>query len=254
MLYIRQNISRILRLGPKVKTLIYLRHARAQIVKSFDLPGTIGKQTIKLLLPQNPVIVEVGAHVGIDTLEFAAMYPRGKVLSFEPQIDLYVEAVSRTRSVENVTIYPYAISSEFGIHKFYVSSGTSTGSSSLLNPTKHLTNHPDVIFDQGTSQMVLTAPLDLICAHLGVHKIDLLWIDTQGAELMVLKGAVDMLASTSFIYLECSIESLYEGAATYTEIKTFLEDNGFSLKKEFMPADWGGEGNALFSRAQKGIG
>jgi FkbM family methyltransferase len=248
MLNIRQNIPHLLLVGSKVKALMYLLHARNQIRKSFDLPGTIGEQTLKLLLPQNPVIVEVGSHVGIDTLEFAVMYPHGKVLSFEPQIDLYVAAVARTKSVRNVTIYPYAISSELMIHKFYVSSGSSTGSSSLLNPTKHLTNHPDVTFDQGTSQMVLTAPLDLICGHLGIDTIDLLWIDTQGAELLVLKGAAGMLAATSLIYLECSEEPLYEGAAKYDEIKALLKLNGFSLKKEFMPSDWGGEGNALFGR------
>lgn len=248
MINIRQNILRVLSIGSKMKTLMYLRHARAQIRESFDLPGTIGKQTIKSLLPPNPLIVEVGSHVGIDTLEFAVMYPQGKVLSFEPQIDLYVAAVARTRTLGNVCIYPYAISSELGIHKFYVSSGASTGSSSLLSPTKHLTNHPEVRFDQGTSQMVLTAPLDQVCRHLGVDKIDLLWIDTQGAELLVLKGAGNMLTSTSFIYLECSEEPLYEGAATYVEIKEFLNFHGFSLKKEFMPSDWGGEGNALFTR------
>ena len=248
MFLIRRLISRLMTSVLRSKSKIYKNYASAQVRKSFDLPGTIGKQTIKALLPAKPLIVEVGAHVGIDTLEFAVMYPEGRIISFEPQLDLYLNSVSRTSTLRNVHIYPYAISSDFGISKFYVSSGASTGSSSLLNPTKHLTNHPEVKFDQGTNHMVLTAPLDSICKHLGVAKIDLLWIDTQGAELLVLKGAVEILAGTSFIYLECSEEPLYQGAASYAEIKSFLGVHGFRLKKEFMPQDWGGEGNALFSR------
>lgn len=236
------NLSRIL------KSSVYRRHAYRQSVKSFDLPGSIGKQTIKSLLPENPVIVEVGAHVGIDTLEFGVMYPVGRIISFEPQKDLFVAAVERTWMAQNISIFPYAISSEYSLQKFYVSSGASTGSSSLLNPTRHLEHHPNVQFDENDSQMVVTVPLDEACKELGIQKIDLLWIDTQGAELLVLKGAAGMLSHTSFIYLECSVDPLYEGGASYDEIKTFLSVHGFQLKKEYMPPDWGGEGNALFSR------
>jgi FkbM family methyltransferase len=245
---IRFLLKLIINLGRILKSSVYRHHASRQCLKSFDLPGSIGKQTIKSLLPENPVIVEVGAHVGIDTLEFGVMYPKGRIISFEPQKDLFVAAVERTWNAENVSIFPYAISSEYSLQKFYVSSGASTGSSSLLNPTKHLEHHPDVQFDENDSQMVVTVPLGEACKELGIQKIDLLWIDTQGAELLVLKGAAEMLPHTSFIYLECSVDPLYEGGASYDEIKTFLSAHGFQLEKEYMPPDWGGEGNALFSR------
>jgi FkbM family methyltransferase len=237
-----QNLTRVL------KSSLYRRRASHQYLKSFDLPGSIGKQTIKSLLPENPVIVEVGAHVGIDTLEFGVMYPEGRIISFEPQSDLFVAAVDRTWNAKNISIFPYAISSEYSLQKFYVSSGASTGSSSLLNPTKHLEHHPEVRFNENDVQMVVTVPLGDACEELEIQKIDLLWIDTQGAELLVLQGAARMLPNTSFIYLECSEDPLYEGAASYDEIKAFLFAHGFQLKKEFMPLDWAGEGNALFSR------
>ena len=75
MFLIRRLISRLMISVLRIKSKIYKCYASAQVRKSFDLPGTIGKQTIKALLPAKPLIVEVGAHVGIDTLEFAVMYP-----------------------------------------------------------------------------------------------------------------------------------------------------------------------------------
>ena len=128
----------VLDLSKRTKSAFYYLHAANQVKKSIDLPGSIGKQTLKLLLPENPVIIEVGAHVGIDTLEFGVMYPNGRVISFEPQRWLFSAAVERTLKAESVSIFPYAISSEFSLQKFHVSSGTSTRSSSLLKPTKHL--------------------------------------------------------------------------------------------------------------------
>lgn len=226
---------------------IYVYRALKSVKASTDLPGSIGKQTLLDLLNESPVIVEVGAHVGIDTLEFSVMYPRGQVISFEPQSNLYRAASKRTEFASNVTIFPFAIAEDFSIRTFHVSSGSSTGSSSLLKPSGHLINHPDVIFDQNNSQIVVTVPLGRVCNELGINEIDLLWIDTQGAELLVLKSAESVLKNVKYIYLECSEVPLYETAPTYDELKTFLASQGFKLHKEYMPTSWGGEGNALFT-------
>jgi hypothetical protein len=50
--------------------------------------------------------------------------------------------------------------------------------------------------------------------------------------------------------MEVSEIPLYEGAASYTEIKTFMSKANFIVLKEFLPNNWDGEGNVLFKNSK----
>lgn len=73
--------------------------------------------------------------------------------------------------------------------------------------------------------------LDAFAAEHKVGIIDLLKIDVQGYELEVLKGASLMLSSGRIrvIVLEVNFAPLYERQASFEEISTFLQSNGFHL-------------------------
>lgn len=216
--------------------------------KSRELPGNISKAHLKRILSPDCTIVEVGCHVGIDTLQLSLTFPKAKILAFEPNLKLLFEAHSRTRLRANVTLFPVALSDQCEARPFFVSSGSSTGSSSLLRPTLHLEHHPEVQFRNEDTQLVFTSTLDEIQAHLELESIDLLWIDVQGAELEVLRGCQKTLPQIRYIYTEVSINPLYSDGATYLQIQSFLEEEGFEVVEEFLPKDWGGEGNVLFGR------
>ena len=53
---------------------------------SNDLMGIIPKEYIKKFLPENPIIVEAGAHNGSDTEEMARMWPDGKIETVLPDM------------------------------------------------------------------------------------------------------------------------------------------------------------------------
>ena len=78
---------------------------------------------------------------------------------------------------------------------------------------------------------------------------NILWIDVQGAELMVLNGAKNILKSVDFIFLETSIfEPCYENGCTFQQIYDYLNQFGF------FPLQLGsdienGTGNALFAKS-----
>ena len=42
------------------------------------------KELIKQYLPINPVVIEAGAHIGTDTVEFSKIWPKGSIYAFEP--------------------------------------------------------------------------------------------------------------------------------------------------------------------------
>jgi hypothetical protein len=99
---------------------------------------------------------------------------------------------------------------------------------------------------------VFTSTLDLWSRSIGLEKIDLLWIDVQGAELLVFKGAEEMLQKTEYIYVEVSEIPLYEGGAAYSDLKALLGDLGFRLEQEYIPDASICEGNALFHKESVG--
>ena len=52
-------------------------------------------------------------------------------------------------------------------------------------------------------------------------------IDVQGAELIVLEGAGQLLNLCKTMFIECSMTEFYEGGAMWTQILEFLQRNGF---------------------------
>lgn len=204
--------------------------------------GEIPKSYIKKILPTDPVIVEGGAHIGVDTLEMAKIWPKAKIFAFEPVPSLFMQLEEKTRAVENIHCYPLALAEFSGSTMMYISSGASDGSSSLMLPKEHLTEHPNVTFLE--KLQVETTTLDEWAHEQGIHHIDLLWLDIQGQELAVLKASPRVLRSICAIYTEVSLKEMYEGAPLYPEFRRWLEEKGFKVLREALP--WPDMGNVLF--------
>lgn len=206
--------------------------------------GEIPKEYIRQFLPAAPIVIEAGAHIGVDTVEMAKLWPDGTVYAFEPVPEIFGQLERNTRGCRNVLCFPVALSAEGGETELFVSSGASDGSSSLLRPKEHLTVHPDVLFD--TTLRIRTVRLDQWAEANGVRRADLLWLDLQGAELKVLKSAGALLQTVSAIHTEVSLIENYEGGELYQDLKEWLESQGFVVAREEMP--WKDMGNVLFVR------
>lgn len=206
--------------------------------------GEINKNLLKRILPESPVIVEAGAHIGRDTIEMAKIWPKGHIYAFEPVPDVYNQLIKRTIQYENISCYQKALSDVDGARNIFVSSGTSDASSSLLKPNKHLEFHPSVIFQ--ASELVESVTLDSWASQIGIKTIDFLWLDLQGMELQVLQASPRIMKTLKAIYSEVNLISLYEDTHLYPELKEWLRNEGFKVKKEFLP--WKDAGNVLFVR------
>lgn len=86
---------------------------------------------VESFLPQNPVILEAGAHCGEDTKVLAKKWPEGTVYAFEPCPDYFDILSLTTAHIKNIHIFPYALFSSTGRHQFYMSK-TCDGASSLF--------------------------------------------------------------------------------------------------------------------------
>lgn len=122
--------------------------------------------------------------------------------------------------------------------EMYVSPNNQGQSNSLLKPLLHLEQHPEVQFTE--TEMVKVIPLDKLPFDRSDY--DLLVMDTQGAEGLVLRGAVETLATIDSIYTECNNGQTYEGNMELDQMEKFLNAYGFELKETFWPSPtltWG---------------
>ena len=220
--------------------------AKVQLKNSKAPKGEIDKKFLKKTLKANPVIIEVGAHYGIDTLELSILFPESRIYAFEPFLQNFLQLQKNCQHLKNVTTVCVALSDSNGVNIFHQSSGSSNASGSILSPTNHLQRHPTVFFEGEDKSAVITITLDTYFNAIGISKVDLIWIDVQGAERLVLEGGKELLKKTCYVYLEVSEVPLYEGALAYSNMKLFMASLGFEVSQEFLPADWNSEGNVLF--------
>lgn len=207
------------------------------------------KEQLKNILPANAIIVEAGAHNGSDTEEFATLWPQGTIHAFEPVPLLFEQLQKQTEKYKNVICYPFALSNEINEARFFVSRSSQSlyecdASSSLLQPTKHLTTFPCVKFTEEI--IVTTLTLDDWADIYDIKKIDFMWLDLQGSEPLVLMHCPNILKTVKAIYTEVNTEELYAGSILYPELKNFMKQQGFTLTYEKLLET--GQGDALFVR------
>jgi hypothetical protein len=99
---------------------------------------------------------------------------------------------------------------------------------------------------------VSVTTLDDLCGATGIRNADLLKLDVQGAELMVLRGADQILGHTRFVLTEVSFRPYYAGGASFEQILAHMRERGFrllSLREGFRDATGElVEGDALFGQ------
>jgi FkbM family methyltransferase len=171
-------------------------------------------------------IVDVGANRGQFALVARKVFPRARILSFEPLVEpiqIFKRVFEHDR---NITLYPYAIGREKMSSTIHVS--REDDSSSLLPITGTQTDIFPGSAEKETRQ-VMVYPLSQLIDPSCIPPASLLKIDVQGYELDVLQGCEDILQKFSHLYVECSFVELYEGQALAHQIIAWLEARNFLL-------------------------
>ena len=206
--------------------------------------GTVSKSYISKFLPDNPVILEAGAHIGKDTLEMANFWSKGTIHAFEPVSYIFSQLKKNTNHLDNVKCYPLALGKRTGSHEMHLSSGASDGSSSLLKPKEHLNMHPDVLFSNKIHVNQIT--IDCWTQQNNIQIVDFLWLDLQGYELPVLKAAQTILPKVRAVYTEVNLIENYSGCDLYPDLRNWMAEMGFKTEREALA--WSDGGNVLFVR------
>lgn len=102
-----------------------------------------------------------------------------------------------------------------------------TGSSSIKESIPHSKRWPWLTFDKKAT--VQTIRLDTWTLENNIDMVDFAWVDVQGAERDLLKGASHTFKNTRYIYIEYGATSSYPDAMTRDETNELLSEHGFQL-------------------------
>lgn len=164
-------------------------------------------------------VVHVGAHYGEEIPDYLK---RGikNIVCFEPLVQNLWHL--EKHASEHVKIFPVALGEREDEVTMNISSNQAQ-SSSVLNPKKHLQQHPDVKFF-GT-QKVLMKKMNSFKKE--INGCNYLSMDVQGYEYQVLLGADEVLDKFDYVYCEVNRDETYENNYMVDDIDLLLSKIGF---------------------------
>ena len=163
-------------------------------------------------------VLDIGAHDGTWADTLRRMYPDARVISFEANPAM--EDILKTKSHD--VFAPCALGAKDGqIINFYCdrSDPRSTGNSMFCEAT--------TMFRDPLVVELRTTRLDSIACIQGMHNVDLIKIDVQGAELAVLDGASETLQKTSMVVLEIPFLAYNTNAPLFADVIAYMAARGF---------------------------
>ena len=141
------------------------------------------EEIIKILkVRTNSVFIDVGAHIGRYSLILAKMFPNAKIIAVEPDPETYQALIRgiEANKIKDITALNIALSDFDGIANLYRKRGTR-----ILSLVKHE--------DSFNIVELPVKHLDIIVEKLKVSRVNAIKIDVEGAELHVVKGALNTI-------------------------------------------------------------
>lgn len=177
-------------------------------------------------VPQDGVVLDVGAHAGQFAKLFARCAAAGQVYAIEPAS--YARAILRfvvwTRRLGNVAILPVALGAEPGLVRLNLPIKASGSAGYGLS---HL-GAPEARWARVATEWVAQTTVDELVAALALDRLDFLKADIEGFELRLLVGARQSLARfRPRLLIELNAAHLARAGDTIAAAHAFMADFGY---------------------------
>lgn len=193
---------------------------------------------------ENFIIFDIGARDCEQSIEFYKAFPNSKIYSFECNPNtLPICRRNIQKYSDRITLIEGAVSDYDGEISFFPINQQKTittwkdgnpGASSIFKSNGSYTVEHYIQDEIKTN----CHRLDTIMKIHNISKVDLIWMDLQGAELLALKGLGDFLRNVKYIHTEVSHKAIYTGQVLYNELNNFVVSNGFELKNRLNFNCW----------------
>jgi FkbM family methyltransferase len=170
-------------------------------------------------------VIHVGAHVG---QECDIYYEHGlNVLWIEPIPRIFQTLSKAIRNYPRQSAASCLVADVDGKDCALHVSSNHGASSSILDLAAHKDIWPEISFTEQVPLKSITLSTLVKRENVDMARYDALVMDTQGAEMLVLKGASDILARFRFIKTEAADFEVYKGCCTVADLDAFLTARGF---------------------------
>ncbi|MBO9542447.1 FkbM family methyltransferase [bacterium] len=183
-------------------------------------------------------VLHVGAHEGKEAKQYAAMGVE-RVLFIEANPAVFARLQENLKPFPQMQAVNCAASNENGQVQLHV---TSMDQSSSILPLKHhQALYPEIHETHRVTVEAKTLDSLLEEQQLDPAGFNLLNLDIQGAELLALQGASELLRHIEAINTEVNFDELYEGCALIEHLDAFLGTHGFQRVATITPyhPTWG---------------
>ncbi len=171
-----------------------------------------------------PVFVDVGANLGLILAYVVSKVQNVKIFAFEPgprQRELLEMTVDKNHLKEKITVYSDGLGKIPGKAIFYTHDSKNIAHDGLIDTGR--------VGESRAIEVNITTFDDWWTSQ-NFPKVTVVKIDTEGAELWILQGAVKMLAGASpVLYLEVEPKNLRVYPHNHFNILAFLCENHYRL-------------------------
>jgi len=221
-----------------------------------DLASTVEKRVRWWFRPASQRYLERATgvvHVGANTGQGCEVYARYglPVVWIEPIPDVFDKLLDNIAPYHDQrAVCALLTDCDDQQHEFHVASNGG-GSSSVFEFKMHNDIWPNVRFVQSIALKSTTLATLMRRENIDPRRHDLLVMDTQGSELLILKGAGDQLANFRQVLTEAADFEAYAGGCQLHELAEWLSRFGFreTWRKAFAEHPGGGKYyNVMFQR------
>ena len=190
------------------------------------------------------IIFDIGSRDCIQSIEFYKQFPNSKIYAFECNpntLDICRKNIEKYN--DRITLIEGAVCDYDGITKFYP-----------INQQKTITTWEDgnpgassIFKSNGTYTLETYVQDEIItnCHRLDsvmnkyiIPKVDIIWMDLQGAELLALKGLGNYLQNVKYIHTEVFHKEMYTGQVMFDELNNYILSNDFIIKNNLKLQGW----------------
>lgn len=200
------------------------------------------------------IIFDIGSRDCEQSIEFYKAFPNAKIYAFECNpntLDLCkrnIQGYSRIHLIEgavcdyngDITFYP--INQKKTVTTWI---DGNPGASSLF---KSNGMYPVEKYVQDEIK-VKAHRLDTLMQKYNIPRVDIIWMDLQGAELLALKGLGNHLDKVRYIHTEVSHKEMYTGQVMFNELNNFILSKGFSVANNISMNGW--QEDIIYSKSQE---
>jgi FkbM family methyltransferase len=191
----------------------------------------------KTLLADRPIICDIGSRDAQDGIFLIEQLDGKELHIFEPNpyaAQLCRQSIAQftgRRQSQAIVFNQIAVGDSMGRSSFYrvdteLSQNKDIGFSSLFRINPNYTKRRGSIIQDEI--VVDTTTLDEYFKD-KAHP-DLLWIDVEGAEMRVFRGAVNVLRSVTLVHVEVSFRPMQVGKPLFWEVHDHLQSSGFAFQ------------------------